>query len=63
MHHAPTHFPAAQVRREAVRCLGLYCFLPDAPTPTGPHVLELRKVLLSSSEAPAVRAVAAKVRA
>lgn len=54
--------PALQVRREAVRCLGLYCFLDGIPTARASHLVVLRQVLLTPGEASAVKAVAAQVR-
>ena len=51
-----------QVRREAVRCLGLYTFLDGIPTAPGSHLAVLRQVLITPGEASAVRAVAAQVR-
>ncbi len=50
-----------QVRREAVRCLGLYCMLDGIPTPIGPHVATLRALLASPTQPHSVRTVAAQV--
>jgi undecaprenyl pyrophosphate phosphatase UppP len=50
-----------QVRREAVRCLGLYCGLEGIPTSPAGHLLVLRQVLLTHSETSAVKAVAVQV--
>jgi condensin complex subunit 3 len=50
----------ANVRCEAVRCLGLYCLLDGIPTPLGSHMPTLRSCLASSSQPLAVRAVAAR---
>lgn len=50
------------MRREAVRCLGLYCYLDGIPTARSSHLLVLRQVLLTPGEASAVKAVAAQVR-
>ncbi len=36
-----------QVRREAVRCLGLYCTLDGIPTSLSSHLVVLRQVRLS----------------
>lgn len=51
----------SQVRREAVRCLGLYTFLDGIPTAPASHLLVLRQVLITPGEASAVRTVAAQV--
>ena len=50
----------ADVRCEAVRCLGLYCLLDGIPTPLGSHMPVLRACLASPSQPLAVRAVAAR---
>lgn len=50
-----------QVRREAVRCLGLYTFLDGIPTLPGSHLMVLRQVLITPGESSTVRAVAAQV--
>ena len=51
---------ALQVRREAARCLGLYCLLDGIPPPAG-HLTQLRLLLITPGESSAVRAVAAQV--
>ncbi|PSC71431.1 condensin complex subunit 3 [Micractinium conductrix] len=51
---------SAKVRREAVRCLGLYTFLDGIPTAPASHLLVLRQVLITPGEASAVRTVAAQ---
>ena len=50
------------MRREAVRCLGLYCFLDGIPTARASHLAVLRQVVLTPGEASAVKAVAVQVR-
>lgn len=52
---------SSAVRREAARCLGLYCLLADIPTALVTHVRVLRELLISN-EAPGVKAIAAQVR-
>jgi hypothetical protein len=52
-----------QVRREAVRCLGLYCFLEGIPTSPASHLLVLTQVLRTHGECSAVKAAAVQVRA
>ena len=59
---SPAAAVGLQVRREAVRCLGLYCFLDGIPTSPASHLLVLRQVLLTPGETSAVKAVAAQVR-
>ncbi|KAL4859316.1 Condensin complex subunit 3 [Chlorella vulgaris] len=54
---------SAKVRREAVRCLGLYCGLDGIPTSPAGHLLVLRQVLLTHSETSAVKAVAVQALA
>ena len=53
--------PAVQVRREAVRCLGLYCFLEGIPTSAASHLVVLRQKLLEHGECCAVKAAAVQV--
>lgn len=52
-----------QVRREAVRCLGLYCFLEGIPTSPASHLVVLRQKLLEHGESSAVKAAAVQVGA
>lgn len=51
---------SVDVRREAVRCLGLYCLLEGIPTPLASHLPVLRSYLAASTQPPAVRTVAAQ---
>ncbi|PRW59671.1 ARM repeat superfamily isoform 1 [Chlorella sorokiniana] len=51
---------SAKVRREAVRCLGLYCSLDGIPTSLSSHLVVLRQVLITHGESATVRAVAAQ---
>ncbi|KAL4426507.1 hypothetical protein ABPG77_008365 [Micractinium sp. CCAP 211/92] len=50
---------SAKVRRDAARCLGLYCLLDGIPPPAG-HLTQLRLLLITPGESSAVRAVAAQ---